>query len=131
MPLPPSPAVVTDVIEEQTARISAGLGDLWHASHITDVLLQIRLELSSILGVQFSILAFEFLWLHRAVIPWNFAFDVPSLFGFPSFPVFLPDLFVLLTHYYWSTTLLWAVMNFWLPLASGWFWNLSLHSTDL
>lgn len=126
MPLPPSPAVVTDVIEEQTARISEGMNKLWNSSHIMDVLYQARVELSSVTGVHFTILLLESFALHYATVPWNFAGEVPSLFGFPSFPIFLPDLFVLLTHHYWAPSLLWATMSFWLPLATGWLFNLSL-----
>ncbi|KAI5199789.1 hypothetical protein E4T39_06055 [Aureobasidium subglaciale] len=126
MALPPSPAVVTDVIEEQTARISEGMNQLWSATHIMDGLYEARLDLSSVTGVHFTILVLEAIALHRATVPWNFAFDVPSLFGFPSFAVFLPDLFVFLTHHYWAPSLLWATMNFWAPLATGWLFNLSL-----
>ena len=42
MPLPPSPAVVTDAIEEQTARISESVNKLWNASHIMDMLYDAR-----------------------------------------------------------------------------------------
>lgn len=127
MPLPPSPAVVTDVIEEQTARISEGVNRLWTASHIMDYVYQTRVELSSVTGVQISILLIEAIALHRATVPWRFVLEIPSLFGFPSFPIFVPDLFVFLTHYYWAPSFLWITLNFWLPLATGWFFNLSLR----
>ncbi|CAD0110236.1 unnamed protein product [Aureobasidium uvarum] len=126
MALPPSPAVVTDAIEEQTARISEGMNKLWTSSHIMDVLEEARLDLSSITGIHFTILLLESAALHYATVPWKFAFDFPSLFGFPSFAVFLPDIFVFLTHHYWAPSLLWATMNFWAPLATGWLFNLSL-----
>ncbi|THW58965.1 hypothetical protein D6D20_06854 [Aureobasidium pullulans] len=126
MPLPPSPAVVTDTIEEQTARISEGVNKLWNASHIMDMLYDARVGLSSVTGVHTTIFLLELAALHYATVPRNFAFDVPSLFGFPGFAVFLPDLFVLLTHHYWAPSLLWATMNFWAPLAMGWLFNLSL-----
>lgn len=126
MALPPSPAVVTDAIEEQTARISEGMNKLWTSSHIMDVLYEARLDLSSVTGVHFTMLLLESAALHYATVPWKFAFDVPSLFGFPSFAVFLPDVFVFLTHHYWAPSLLWATMNFWIPLATGWLFNLSL-----
>ncbi|KAI4728851.1 hypothetical protein E4T49_03287 [Aureobasidium sp. EXF-10728] len=126
MALPPSPAVVTDAIEEQTARISEGMNKLWTSSHIMDVLEEARLDLSSVTGIHFTILLLESAALHYATVPWKFAFDFPSLFGFPGFAVFLPDIFVFLTHHYWAPSLLWAFMNFWAPLATGWLFNLSL-----
>lgn len=126
MALPPSPAVVTDVIEEQTARISEGMNKLWTATGIMDMLHEARLDLSSVTGIHFTILLLESAALHYQTVPWKFAFDFPSLFGFPSFAVFLPDIFVFLTHHYWAPSLLWATMNFWTPLATGWLFNLSL-----
>jgi hypothetical protein len=126
MALPPSPAVVTDVIEEQTARISEGINKLWSATHIMDVLYNARVELSSVTGIHFTILLLESMALHYVTVPWNFAFDIPSLFGLPSFAVFLPDLFAIFTHHYWAPSLLWATMNLWVPLATGWLFNLSL-----
>ncbi|KAI4752736.1 hypothetical protein E4T44_14828, partial [Aureobasidium sp. EXF-8845] len=126
MALPPSPAVVTDVIEEQTARISEGMNKLWTATGIMDMLHEVRLDLSSVTGIHFTILLLESAALHYQTVPWKFAFDFPSLFGFPSFAVFLPDIFVFLTHHYWAPSLLWATMNFWIPLATGWLFNLSL-----
>lgn len=130
--LPPSPAVIADVVEEQTARLEAGLGNFWKSTKIADVLLLVRGELSSLYGIHMAILMLEGFFLQRDILPWKYAFDIPafSLVGKSSIPVFFPDLFVLLTSYWWSTSILWATMNLWLPLIAGWFCNLTLKSKE-
>ncbi|GAB7354619.1 hypothetical protein MBLNU459_g5056t2 [Dothideomycetes sp. NU459] len=128
VPFPPSPADVADVIEEQTQRLEESLGDFWKSTNIMDLLHLIRAELSSVHGIHMSILVLEGYFLQTAILPWRYAFDIPAVaaLGTNSIPVFLPDLFVLLTSYWWSTSLLWATMNLWLPLIAGWFCNLTL-----
>lgn len=126
--LPASPAVVTDAIERETARLSAGAHDLWDSTHVFDFFEALRAELSSLVGLETSIMIFEAFFLQRRIMPWNYAFDVPAsqLLGTNSHAVRLPDLFILLTGFYWSTSTVWAVTRLWIPLVFGWFWNLSL-----
>jgi len=121
--------VVTDVIENQTRRISAVANDVLVATHAQSNLFQLREMLSSVIGVETIILLLEGFCVQRRMIPWRYAFDVPALrvVGTPSTSVFLPDFFVLLTDVYWSTTMLWAISAFWIPLAASWLINLTMR----
>lgn len=44
-----------------------------------------------------------------------------------SIAVFLPDLFILLTGYYWSATLLWASTSIFVPALFAYFYNLTVR----
>ncbi|KAJ9619251.1 hypothetical protein H2203_008580 [Taxawa tesnikishii (nom. ined.)] len=120
--------IVTDAIEQETERLSAGLHALWTRTKIADLLYTLRSELSSIVGLEFSIMTLELYYLHRRTIPWQYAFDTPALpvLGLHSHAVWLPDLFILLTHFYWSTLIVWSLVRFFIPVLIGWFWNLTL-----
>lgn len=86
-----------------------------------------RENLSSVHAVHTTLLLLEALALQREILPWRHAFDIPPLavIGTPSIPVALPDLFLLLTGFFWSTTLLWAATNVVVPLVFAYFYNLS------
>lgn len=122
-PLPPSPAIVTDLIEAQTARFNAEVGEIWASTRFVEFLQQIRLEMSSMAGVHMMILLLESSTLHWSTVPWVYAFDIGSPF---HTSVYVPDLFVLFTGYYLSLLSLWLSITFIIPLAVSWFCNLSL-----
>lgn len=128
--LPASPAAVTDAIELQEARISAGFNDLLTSTNIESFLQELRESLSSVVGVEMTVLLLESYFLQRRIMPWRYAFDLPasSLLHLSSRAVYLPDFFILLTSFYWSTFLLWTTISFWIPLVASWFWNLTLRS---
>lgn len=96
-----------------------------------DFFLDIREQLSSVVGVEMTILVLQSFYLQRAYMPWKYAFDIPAslTLGTGSRAVYAPDLFILLTSFYWKGVLLWSMVSFWLPLAASWFWNLTLRST--
>ena len=121
--------MVTDVIETQSALLSAGFNDLVTATHAETLFHELREQLSTVIGVQMTILLLESYYLQSRIMPWSYAFDFPSLhaLGTPSFAVSLPDLFILLTSFYWSSATLWATISIWLPLAASWLWNLTFR----
>lgn len=126
---PPSPAVVTDAIDQQTRRFSAGFNHALAATNAQGFLNDTREILSSVVGIETLVFLLEGFCLHRQLVPWRRAFDIPPIdaLGTDNYPVHLPDFFILLTDVYWSTTLLWSVTSFWLPLLASWMFNLTMR----
>ncbi|KAL1305443.1 hypothetical protein AAFC00_002324 [Neodothiora populina] len=123
-PLPPSPAIVTDLIEAQTARFNEEVGDLWQSTRIVEYVNQLRVELSSMVGVHMAILVLEFYYLQSHVTVWRFLFDINTPFFTKA--VYYPDVFVYLTGYWLSMLATWQALSFWIPLGVSWICNLSL-----
>ncbi|KAF4302028.1 hypothetical protein SLS57_003768 [Botryosphaeria dothidea] len=131
VPLPPSPAVVTDAIERQTAIVKESVGNAWTNSGVTDYAEYIREVLSSVVGVEAAVVLVEAFYLQKQVMPWFYFFDIPAInaLGTNSYPVQFPELFVLLTSSFWSPSLLWANTSLFIPLFFAYFFNLTLKST--
>ena len=125
--LPPSPADIADDVEYTTSQLSTSLSDLYANSGMTERIESLRENLSSVHAVQVTLILLEALALQREILPWQYVFDIPPLaiFGTPSIPIGVPDLFMLLTPLFWSTTLLWASTSLVGPLIVAYFYNLS------
>lgn len=126
--IPASPAVVADAIEHSTASMYAGLNDFWTVSGIPDLLITIRETCSSVVGVQATCLLLESYGIQSEVLPWKYTgIDIPALavIGTPEIAIKLPDLFTLLTPYFWSATTLWLSTSLLFPLLFAWFYNLT------
>ena len=80
--------------------------------------------------MQTTLLFVEALALQREILPWRYAFDIPPLamLGTPSIPVSIPDFFLLLTSFFWSTTLLWLTTSVVVPAGFAYFYNLSTRT---
>jgi len=128
---PPSPAVVTDAIENQTRKLSVGVTHLVGRTNGEQFLLDLREQLSSVIGVEGTIFALEAFCLQQAIMPWIHAFDIPPIqaIGTDSQAVFLPNMFVLLSGVYWRALTLWLTAGFLIPLAASWFYNLTIRPT--
>lgn len=128
--LPASPADIADGVEYTTQRLSTSIHDAYARSGITESIDEVRSTLSSVTAVQTALLLFEALGLQREILPWRYAFDIPPLaiIGTPNIPVSLPDLFLLLTSFFWSTSLLWAATNILIPAGCAYFFNLSTRT---
>lgn len=129
-PLPPSPAVIADVIDSSTAELRSRFDDLWEAAGITERAENLRESLSSVVTIEAMALAMEALGLRSKVLPLRYAFTIPAIAGLRSsgWPVSLPDLFLLLTSSFWSPVLLWASTSFFVPLLFAYFFNLTLKA---
>ncbi|KAK8207009.1 hypothetical protein HDK77DRAFT_59059 [Phyllosticta capitalensis] len=130
IPLPPSPAIVTNVIENQTAVVRNRLGDVWAKSGIIEKVQFVREMLSSVVGVESAVILVEAIYLQRKVMPWQYAFDVPAfgLLASNSLAVHVPNFFALLTGDFWGPSLLWASTSFFIPLFFAYFFNFTLQS---
>lgn len=127
LPGPPSPADVADIVEHESTKLVSGLQDLYSSSGITENIEWLRETCSSVAAVQLTFMLIESVALQKRLMPWRFAFSIPSTGFTPSFPVQYPDLFILLTGFYWSTTLLWTATSVVVPLIFAYFYNLTIR----
>lgn len=130
LPGPASPAEIADQVELQTARLSAGVNDLWSVSGIPERIAGLREKCSTIHGVTLTTLFVELYGLGRHLLPRNYLFDLPWLpiFGMPArIPIHYSNLFALLTGRFWATALLWSATSIFLPLLFGYFYNLTFR----
>lgn len=127
LPGPPSPSDVADVVEHESIKIVSGFRDLYARSGVTENIEHLRELCSSVTAIQMTFLFLEAFALQRRVLPWRYMFDVPATGLTPSIAVFLPDLFVLLTGFYWSTTLLWSATSIFVPVLFAYFYNLTMR----
>lgn len=125
--LPTSPSEIAEAIEHQTRRVSTGVTQILRKADSEPILHHIREALSSVVGVESIILMIEGYALQKSLIPWRTAFSLPNLPFIGPTTVEFPDFFILLTDIYWSRTILWALISFWLPLATSWLFNLTLR----
>lgn len=136
IPLPPSPAVVTNAIDRQTARLRHSISEAYQKSQITEYSDYTRELLSSPLTVNVVGLLVEAFGLNRDIVPFKAAGQVPSVkyVTDSKTTVYFPDLFVLLNSSFWSPFTLWLSTSLLAPLALSYFINLPLktaapHST--
>lgn len=128
--LPPSPTFVVDEVEHATTRFYAGIDDLYTLSGIPEAIDWARESCSSIATVHLAFLLVEAYGLSRAIIPWKYILDLPSIrmIGIPSIALKIPDLFVLLSASFWYPTLLWSATSIFIPLLFAYFFNLTVHT---
>lgn len=127
LPGPPSPADVADVVEYESSKMVSFLQNLYTGSGVTEYVEHVREMCSSVTGIQTTILLLEAFALQRSLMPWRYAFDIPATPMTGSIAVSVPDLFVLLTGYYWTTTLLWAFTSIFIPALFAYFYNLTMR----
>ncbi|PWY90745.1 hypothetical protein BO70DRAFT_328665 [Aspergillus heteromorphus CBS 117.55] len=129
--LPPSPAVVTDAIDRQTAVWGKAISDTWSGSGVQERADSLRSNLSSVKAVSVLLFSLEALSLSRILFPLRFV-TTASLhsIGVPfALSLKVPDVFVLVESSFWAPFSLWLLTNLLLPLTVAYFFNLSLQST--
>ena len=128
VPLPPSPAVVADAIDRRTAALRSNINAAWGKSGVTEQAEGLRESLSSVASIEAVVLAIEALGLRGEVLPSRYAFTIPAvaLLQSSDWPVYLPDLFFLLTASFWSPFTLWLTTSLGVPLLFAYFFNLTL-----
>ena len=129
MVFPPSPAVVADAIERQTAVVTTKVGAFMDRSGVSEAADFMREMLSSVHGIETVITLIEALGLQRETLPWTTSLTLPPIRFIKSEEsiVFLPNLFEILTAKFWNTSLLWLTTTAMLPALFGYFFNLTLH----
>ncbi|KAL4888381.1 hypothetical protein BDV59DRAFT_188737 [Aspergillus ambiguus] len=125
--LPPSPAVVTDAIDRQTAVWRKSLNDAWTGSGVQEQSNALRASLSSVKAIEVLVLALEACGLIRQILPLRYLTTIPPVDALhtPALAVKVPDLFVLLDGSFWAPFSLWLLTSLLVPLTAAYFFNLS------
>lgn len=128
--MPATPAEVAEVVDRGTVAVRERVSSIYQESGITERTLAVRESLSTVTAIIFTIAAFELWCLKREVLPNVYAFTIPS---FPALgnnpqPVYVTDIFQILTSTFWSPVLTWTATSLVLPSIFGYFYNLSAAS---
>ncbi|KAJ5775880.1 uncharacterized protein N7511_000891 [Penicillium nucicola] len=131
LPLPPSPAVVTDVIDRQTNRVREGIEDAWTSMGVLDRCHAVRESLSSLKAIEIIVLLLEGGSVVKELVPIRYLTTTPPVQAaqIPAMSIRAPDLFVLLTGAFWAPFSLWLVSCLVLPLMAAYFINLSWQAS--
>ncbi|ESZ91922.1 hypothetical protein SBOR_7716 [Sclerotinia borealis F-4128] len=127
VPLPPSPAVVADVIDRRTAVLRAKANDYYKDLGVVEAVETARETVSTVVALEFIMLLSEALQLQPELLENKFAFTIPALdvLSTSEFAVKIPDLFLLLTTSFWGPFTLWLSTSLLLPLFGAYFFNLT------
>lgn len=128
--MPPSPAVVTDAIDQQTRRIRTSISHAYDRTHIHQYADSTRDFLSSPLTVTVLAILFEAWGLRGQILPNKILTEVPALpyLTTKPIPVKVPDLFLLLDSRFWAPFSLWFLASLVVPAAISYFINLPLKA---
>jgi hypothetical protein len=131
VPLPPSPAAVTDAIDRQTTKIRERVSGLYSESGIHETSESFRDLLSSPAAINIIALVIEAYGLSQELLPGKIAGFVPAIpyVKTNKTPVYLPDLFLLLEKSFWAPFSLWVTTSFLLPLLCAYFINIPLKTS--
>ncbi|TVY46599.1 hypothetical protein LOCC1_G001827 [Lachnellula occidentalis] len=127
LPLPPSPAVLAEVVDRRTAVLRSKFTEYYEKSGVVEGAEATRETLSSLTAIQGLIVLFELYNLRPELLPNRYAFTIPAiaLLNTSPYSVKIPDLFLLLTSSFWGPAILWAFSSFLVPLAAAYFFNLT------
>jgi hypothetical protein len=129
VPLPPSPAAVTDAIDRQTRRFSASVSNLYEKSRIHEYSDTVRDVLSSSLAINVIVLIVEAYGLRKEIFK-SGSVRIPPISSIKSdeTTVYVPNLFLLLDKSFWAPFSLWSLTSVIIPLALAYFINLPLKT---
>ena len=128
--LPATPADVASAVDRSTLVVRQRVSTIYRESGITEVTHATRDSLSTIHAIVILVSAFELFYIRREVLANRFAFTIPAIafLGTPDYPVYVPDMFLVVTSSFWSPALTWALTSFVLPSFFGYFFNLGATS---
>ena len=132
IPLPASPADVALAVDRSAVAVRTRALSIYADSGITEATQATRESLSTVSSIALLVSAFEWFNLRSEVLPTRYAFSIPAikLLGTDSYPVSLPDIFLLLTWSSWAPVLLWFFISTAIPSFVGYFFNLSAASAS-
>ncbi|GAP84490.1 hypothetical protein SAMD00023353_1100050 [Rosellinia necatrix] len=127
IPLPATPADVAEAVDRSAVAVRTRVAAVYRESGITEATRATRETLSTVGAVLLAVSAFEMYFLRPELLADRYAFTIPAipLLGTGDHPVFVPDMFLLLTASFWSPALLWAFTSAALPSLAGYFVNLT------
>ncbi|KAG5953353.1 hypothetical protein E4U53_005897 [Claviceps sorghi] len=126
IPLPATPADVANAFDRSTVALRKRVTSVYHDTGITEASNATRETLSTVTSILFVVSAFELFFIRPEILANRYAFTVPAihLLGTSDYPVYLPDMFLLLTSSFWSPALTWAFTSVVVPSIAGYFFNL-------
>lgn len=129
--LPPSPAVVTDAIDRQTAAWGKSINETWTSSGVIEHSNALRSLLSSVKAIETLVLLLEGSGIIRQIWPLRYLTTVPAIEAIHTseFTLNVPDFFILLDGAFWAPFSLWLLTSVFLPLGTAYFFNLKATST--
>ncbi|KAL7623208.1 hypothetical protein AAE478_006889 [Parahypoxylon ruwenzoriense] len=132
IPLPATPADVAEAVDRSTVAVRTRVASLYKESGITEATHATRESLSTVTSVLFAVSAFELYFLRPEILADRYAFTIPAIafLGTKDYPIFIPDMFLLLTSSFWSPALLWAFTSAILPTIAGYFVNLNTNTQN-
>lgn len=130
--LPPSPAVITEAIDRQSAALSKRVNDAWSASGVEERSHALREKLSSVKAVEAIVVALEGFNILRELWPLQYVTTLPAVDSIhtPELEIKLPDFFTLFDGVFWAPFSLWLLTSVFLPLVVAYFFNLSLQHSS-
>ncbi|KAL2268722.1 hypothetical protein VTJ83DRAFT_3568 [Remersonia thermophila] len=130
--LPATPADVAQAVDRGTVAVRSRVSELYQQSGLTEATQSTREFLSTVHSVVSAIALFELYHLRREVLPDRYAFAIPAIafLGTPTYPVYLPDVFALLTAAFWGPALTWLTTSVLLPSLAGYFFNLGIGAAS-
>ncbi|KAL3462328.1 hypothetical protein BJX64DRAFT_259306 [Aspergillus heterothallicus] len=127
--LPPSPSVVTEVIDRQTTEWRKSISETWKNSGVLELSDSLRTTLSSARSVEVIVTILEALGVLKEVLPRRHVTTIAPIDALhtPAVPIKIPDVFVLVDSSFWAPVSLWLLTSVFLPLAVAYFFNISLQ----
>lgn len=132
-PIPPSPAVVADAIENGANAIKDSAMKAVERVSIRGSATDLRDRLSNVVSVNAVTLAYEAAFLLYRLIPFVHMVRIPAISAINTAPYYLllPDLFVLLTADFWGPFLAWLTTAILVPLGNAYFFNLTATAASV
>ncbi|RGP71047.1 hypothetical protein FLONG3_7280 [Fusarium longipes] len=128
--LPATPADVARAVDRSTSIVRQRVSSIYEESGITEVSHATRDTLSTVTSILFCVAGWELWNVRREILSNVYAFTIPAIstLGTPDYPVYVPDMFLLLTSSFWSPALTWILTSVIVPSFAGYFFNLSATS---
>ncbi|CAH0026476.1 unnamed protein product [Clonostachys rhizophaga] len=130
--LPATPADIARSVDRSTTAVRTRVSSIYQETGINEVTEATRSSLSTVHSIVFLVSLFELYFIRREILADKYAFTIPaiSFFKTSDYPVYLPDMFLLLTGSFWSPAFAWALTSFIVPTFFGYFFNLNAASTS-
>lgn len=131
VPLPPSPAVVADVIDRRTALLRSKADKFYKELGVSEKIENTRESVSNIAALEVLLVLYEILQLQPTLLENKPGFTIPALsfLHTSEYSVKLPDLFALLTSKFWGPFTLWFCTSLLVPSLVAYFFNLTRMPT--
>lgn len=130
--LPATPADVALAVDRSTSIVKQRVSSIYQESGITEYSHATRETLSTVTSVLFCVAAWELWNIRSEVLSNTYAFTIPAIsaLGTSDYPVYVPDMFLLLSSSFWSPALTWALTSVLIPSFAGYFFNLSASNNS-